>query len=60
MDSPLFPHIFLHQTVEQKNEEPWDKKEERLNVHLNLSIRDCVETDLLLLNLLIAKLTFTL
>lgn len=24
MDSPLFPHILLHQTVEQKYKEPWN------------------------------------
>lgn len=26
--SPLVPHVFLHQTVEHKNKEAWDGKEE--------------------------------
>lgn len=27
VDSPLVPHVFLHQTVEHKNKEAWDRKE---------------------------------
>lgn len=28
VESPLLPHIFLHQTVEQKHKEPWDRRAE--------------------------------
>lgn len=36
MNSPLFPYIFFHQTVEHKNKETWDKRKQIVNIYHNI------------------------